>query len=263
MSAHIVAGPVLTGGEALAPALNLYRFPHLYDVLKAPDDGDVAVVRELIERFVGPAPWAILDPACGPGNWLRPFAPHAALLAGNDNCPEMVEYTRAYVGAHTVLGDMYDPQLPHTFDVILEASGVTSLVPDAATLCRWVGTLGSLLSKGGAVVLLMNFETPPAAELPAALWQSDWRPVPGGFARIRYDLLADMPGAQRIRRTVETEGGGWPPMIVEDYDLSVWPSDTLQALAAPPGMRLRACVDAANGQAADAQGERLLVFTAG
>lgn len=258
MSAHFGAG--LTS----APALNLYSFPHLYDVLKAPDDTDVAVVRDLMERFVGPAPWSILDPACGPGNWLRPFAAQASLLAGNDNCPEMVEYTRANVGAHVVLGDMYSPDLPYDFDVVLEASGVTSLVPDTATLAGWIGTLGRLNTRGGAVILLMNFETPPSGELPALLWQSPWREVAGGFARIRYELVAEKPGAQRIRRTVETEGGNWPRQITEEYDLSVWPRQALEHLAQPPGMKLRACVDPTNPGTPDAvpAGERLLVFKA-
>lgn len=264
MSAQTGAALSGTAANLADEALNLYRFPALYDALRAPDDEDITAVRTLISRFVGQGPWSILDPACGPGNWLRPFADDASLLAGNDNCPEMVEYTRQTTGAHVVLGDMFDLRFEQPFDVILEASGVTSLLPDADTLSRWVRSFRSLLTGRGAVVLLLNFEAPVPINLPATLWRTPWRDVPGGQARIHYELLRDEPeaGTQHIRRTVETRGGNWPARIVESYDLRVWKSAELEVLRDIPGFELAACVDPSRPaeNAWQVSGERLLVF---
>ncbi|MCA8917058.1 MAG: class I SAM-dependent methyltransferase [Planctomycetes bacterium] len=260
-----LAAGVAPGHEApAAECLNLYRFPALYDTLKAPDDEDISAVRGLMRRFVGDGPWSILDPACGPGNWLKPFAAEASRLAGNDNCLEMVEYTRANTGAYTVLGDMFELGFDEPFDVILEASGVSSLLPDMATLARWVRSFRPHLSSRGVVILLVNFEVPLPARLPATLWQTPWRPVPGGSARIRYELMGVEPAlrTQHIRRTVETRGGNWPARIVESYDLRIWRPEDLRELQELPGFSLQACLDAArpeNLHAAPA-GERLLLF---
>jgi SAM-dependent methyltransferase len=250
-----------------APAeesLNLYRFPALYDSLKTPDAEDLAAVRSLLRRFVGDSPWSIVDPACGPGNWLRPFREEARLLAGNDNCREMVDYTRETTGALVTLGDMFELRFEHVFDVVLEASGVTSLLPDIDTVQRWVLSFRHLLSARGVVLLLMNFKSPVPAKLPATLWRTPWRNVPGGEARIEYELLRDSKelGSQHIRRTVETRGGDWPRKIVESYDLRVWNPAHLETLRQIPGYELAACVDAAHPDNLSAQpkGERLLVF---
>ncbi|MCB9892818.1 MAG: methyltransferase domain-containing protein [Planctomycetes bacterium] len=260
-----LAAGVASGQEApAAESLNLYRFPALYDTLKAPDDEDITAVRSLIQRCVGEGPWSILDPACGPGNWLKPFAAEASRLAGNDNCPEMVEYTRATTGAHTVLGDMFELAFDEPFDVILEASGVTSLLPDVGTLTRWVRSFRPHLSSRGVVILLLNFEVPLPKRLPATLWRTPWRAVPGGRARIRYELLGVEPDlrTQHIRRTVETQGGDWPARIIESYDLRIWRAGDLAALRDVPGFELEACVDAARPDKLHAapSGERLLVF---
>ncbi|MCC7510734.1 MAG: class I SAM-dependent methyltransferase [Planctomycetes bacterium] len=268
MSAQPGAETLASGtstGSVEAPietSLNLYRFPALYDTLKAPDAEDIAAVRGLITRFVGEPRWSILDPACGPGNWLAPFAADASMLAGNDNCPEMVEYSRANTGALVTLGDMYAPPIDARFDVVLEASGVTSIVPDVDKLGHWVRTLGGMLTPRGAVILLLNFETPVPPRLPATLWRSRWRNVPGGKARIHYELVEDKPGVQHIRRSVDVRGGDWPQRIVEDYELRVWPGEVLDALKQVPGMRLMACADPekAGKWNAAPSGARLLVF---
>jgi len=271
VSAHRDVGLPLAADTSSGPTeapeeepLNLYRFPALYDTLKTPDHEDITAVRALMRRFVGDGPWSILDPACGPGNWLRPFAHEASRLAGNDNCPEMVEYTRETTGAHTVLGDMFELAFDQPFDVILEASGVTSLLPDIDTLARWIGSFRRHLSSRGAVVLMLNFEAPVPPELPATLWRTPWRDVPGGEARIHYELLRDEPEnhSQHIRRTVETRGGDWPRRIVESYDLRVWKAEHLDALRGVPGFELTACTDPAEPthHGAQPQGERLLVF---
>jgi hypothetical protein len=176
----------------------------------------------------------------------------------------MVEYTRDTTGALVTLGDMSELRFEQKFDVVLEASGVTSLLPEVETLRRWIASFRPLLSARGVVLLLVNFKAPVPEKLPATLWRTPWRDVPQGQARIHYELLRDHNGqcSQNIRRTVETRGGNWPKRIVETYDLKVWEPEHLEGLRDIPGYQLAACVDASRPDELNAEpvGERLLVF---
>lgn len=247
---------------------NLYRYPALYDALKTPSGQDVAVVRELITRYTGPAPWSILDPASGPGNWLRPFCDGRNTPVGNDYCLPMVEYvaqTLGPCGCTALHGDMYKLPLVRQFDVVLEASGVTSIVPDVPTLARLLDHWAERLNDRGVMIVLVNF-TEPLPRLPALTWQSENIALPGGGkAGIRYELLEDRPsqGTQVIRRTATTRNApGLPSFVQETYPLRVWkPEEIAQVLGRCRLARHVATADADNGQLnASTVGERHLVF---
>lgn len=250
--------------------VNLYRYPALYDALKTPTPADVAVVRTLIERATGPAPWSILDPASGPGNWLRPFCDGKNQLFGNDFSMPMVEYVRQTLGPCGCVvqhGDMYDLHINQTFDVVLEVSGVTSIMPDVPTLGRVIDHWAQRLRTGGLLLLLVNFrdELPPA--LPATTWEVQGVSLAtGGTAGVRYELLEDRPdqGTQLIRRTVTTEGApGLPPFLREEYALRVWtPAEIEQAIAMCKLARFEAIVhpDNAHDTTCGMRAERYLVF---
>jgi SAM-dependent methyltransferase len=217
---------------------NLYRYPALYDTLKTPEPADVAVLRRIIEHFSGPGPWSMLDPACGPGNWLRPFADGRNQLVGNDYCFEMVEWAERKLRrkcCRVLHGDMYRLDLgEQRFDVIFEASGVTSIVPDLPTLSAWIDQLGTLLAPNGSLVLLFNFTSPLPERFPHLLWRTPWLKMSGGgSARLQYELLEDLAhsGTQRILRTVSTRGmRDVPARIAEDYELRIWRQADLEGL---------------------------------
>lgn len=270
-------GPENEGGEPHVPAspdpadhpVNLYRYPALYDAVKTPSAQDVRVVRDLMTRFCGPPPWSILDPASGPGNWLRPFCDGRNTLVGNDYCRPMVEYvaqTLGPCGCTALHGDMYRLPIVRTFDVVLEASGVTSIVPDVPTLARlldhWAGRLGDR----GVMIVLVNF-TEPVPSLPAVTWQAGKLPLPGGgTAGIRYELLEDRPaqGTQLIRRTVTTQDApGLPRFVQEAYTLRVWKPDEIANVVGQCSVaKLVATVHPDDAAQTNAQrvGERYLVF---
>jgi SAM-dependent methyltransferase len=221
-------------------APNLYRYPHLYDALKTPAEAEVKLLWELLERYTGPGPWHMLDPACGPGNWLRPFLDGQNTLVGNDFCREMVDWIKSQLDTRScraVRGDMYHLGLgAERFDVVFEASGVTSIVPNLAMLSAWIDQLGGYLRPGGAIVLLFNFQSELPDTLPHLLWRTPWQDMPGGgVASLQYELLRDVPerGTQHIQRTVRTHGvSGTPELIQEDYELRVWQPEELRALTA-------------------------------
>ncbi len=249
---------------------NLYRFPALYDALKTPTPADVAVVRALIEHNVGPGPWAILDPASGPGNWLRPFCDGHNRLFGNDFSLPMVRYveqTLGPCGCRVQHGDMYDLRISESFDVVLEVSGVTSIVPDVPTLGRVIDHWARRLRPGGLLLLLVNFQDLLPPQLPAVTWQVQGVPLAaGGTAGVCYELVEDRPhnGTQWIRRTVTTQGApGLPPYLCEEYALRVWsPDEVLAAAALAQNARLDAVVhpDNAFDHVCGMTGERYLVF---
>jgi SAM-dependent methyltransferase len=259
--------------DPLAPAdekPNLYRFPHVYDALKTPPDADVRMLWELIERHVGPGPWHMLDPACGPGNWLRPFLDGRNTLVGNDYCREMVDWIGGQLDpamCRAVRGDMYHLDLgEERFDVVFEASGVTSIVPTLDMLTGWLEQLAGYLQPGGAIALLFNVESPLPEVLPHVLWRTHWQDVPGGgVASLEYALLRDMKdrGTQHILRTVRTRGvPHTPELIQEDYELRVWRPDELVVLGnSLSGARLVEAIDAHTGERQrEPQGECYLVF---
>lgn len=266
------------GGEPEEPAspdpaqhpVNLYRYPALYDALKTPTPADVAVVRTLIERAAGPAPWAILDPASGPGNWLRPFCDGKNQLYGNDFSMPMVQYVRQTLGPCGCVvqhGDMYNLHIDQTFDVVLEVSGVTSIMPDVPTLGRVIDHWAERLRPGGLLLLLVNFADTLPPALPAVTWEVQGVPLAtGGTAGVRYELLEDRPeqGTQLIRRTVTTEGApGLPPFLREEYALRVWtPAEVEQAISMCKLARFETVVhpDNASDTQCGMRGERYLVF---
>jgi SAM-dependent methyltransferase len=253
---------------------NLYRYPALYDALKTPDAGDVAVLAQILERFVGAGPWAMLDPACGPGNWLRPFADGRNQLVGNDYCFDMVAWAARELRrkrCKVLHGDMYRLDLAgQRFEVVFEASGVTSIVPDLATLAAWIAQLGSYLKPNGAVVLLFNFTSPLPAQLPHLLWRTPWlKMAGGGSARLQYELLEDLShtGTQRILRTVSTRGmRDVPERLAEDYELRIWTRADLEGLrSALKQLSIAAVLDPQltdpfSNHAAEPVGERYVVF---
>jgi ubiquinone/menaquinone biosynthesis C-methylase UbiE len=257
-----------------AEPLNLYQFPVLYDTLKTPDAPDIELVRRVFQRHVGSGPWRLLDPACGPGNWLKPFADGRNTIVGNDYCDEMVQWVHGTLRQRRVRaqhGDMYRLDFgTERFDIVLEASGVTSIVPDAARLASWIDDLARWLSPRGAMVFLVNCESPVPQRLPALLWRTPWKLIPGGGkARLQYELLEDLPerGTQRIRRTVSTQNvRNCPAQIQEHYELKVWRKHEVeQVISSLQRVRLASVIDPEHPRALDQpapewQGERFFVF---
>ena len=132
---------VLTARERPpGPPPDLYDFPEVYAALRAPADDLLVGVRRIIATYAHPPGVSpdrmlrLLDPACGPANWLVPFARDGHHVAGNDLSREMVRGARDTLGrmgaSHEIVrGDMRHLALASgPFDVALEIAGSTGLL---------------------------------------------------------------------------------------------------------------------------------------
>lgn len=89
------SGLTSTGEEVIEndrAKANLYFYSEIYNALKHPDPEDVIRLRNLAARHLGERDWRILDPACGPANWLKAFSNGRNVLVGNDRCDAMVHF---------------------------------------------------------------------------------------------------------------------------------------------------------------------------
>ncbi len=236
--------------ESMVRAPDLYAYPQVYGAIRAPDPDLLEGVFRLIRLHLGrePAddsePLRVLDPACGPGNWLEPFAVRGHHVAGNDLSVEMVEGARHRLADvarsfEVVRGDMRTLALSSgPFDVALEIAGSTGILETSEDLDALFDGVARHLRPGGlflVTVFLDQRGEGPSARLPRTTHESAWLPVrlPNGTcgeARARYEHLgwrADPPAA-RMRRTVEMRDlPGHPREVVEEYTLRAWPREDL------------------------------------
>lgn len=252
---------------------SFYDFPVLYDRLKRPSSDEVAFVLELAARHAGACPLRILDPACGPGNWLAPFAQAGCHVIGNDLNEFMAAFAaqRFADGTGQIFhGDMFELELPPaSVDLIIEASGVTSIM-SGAQFSALLDRLERFLTLDGKIFLLVNFhEEHQFSELPATLWDTGERELPeGGTARLQYILVEDYPstGRQIIRRIISTTNApAFPAQLDETYPMNTWSLDRIRAAVADTSLEIVGNYDYRDLDTTDGAGnpsanERLLVL---
>lgn len=252
-------------------------------------DGQVRFEFEPAPSRSGALP-SIMDPACGPANWLEPFARAGHRVAGNDLSPHMVAGARRAVAAiarergerpeevgEVIWGDMRDLRFTTgPFDVAIEIAGTTGLLERPEDLLAHLTTVGEHLRPGGLFLVTVFFDRRAehgVAGLPLPLLCHDTRllPVhldgrPQGTARARYELIGweENPPAMRMRRTVLTRDvPGCPPQIVEEYALRIWPEHEVTSLIERTGLYEVLSMEGLpeeSGPAQDPLGEQTLVL---
>ena len=213
-----------------------YRLPEVYDRLRAPYPAMQRAASAAIARWLDGACHRVLDPACGPGNWLWPFAQQGLHVAGNDLVAEMIDYARrrfaSLPGSHEfVVGDMCDLQLQSgPFDVALDIAGTCNHLPDDEHLIRHFRSVAAHLRPGGVFLVSIFLDNGASLDLPQELYERPFTPLEQGEASIRYDLLARWPGFERIRRTISLRGGPeGNRQLAEEYDSRVFTSAEITA----------------------------------
>jgi SAM-dependent methyltransferase len=230
--------------------MNLYRHPELYHALRSPDPDTLLLVRSLIAEHLGAPLTSLLDPACGPGTWLAPFASGRVLLAGNDLYEEMVQDARINLAEHPTEfthGDMR--QLRFTrgpFDVAMEVSGTSSHLETPAGLRELLEAMHGQVRSGGLVLLtvLMEHKWEPIVE-PKTAWRSPPVALPSGAtAHIEYRIIGREPppggSIEHIERIVEVARlngvDGGPAVHIEhvrdQYGLRVWSASEITGVVA-------------------------------
>jgi SAM-dependent methyltransferase len=194
------------------------RHAELYDLAFAWDVEDE--VDWLLGRL-GPECRSVLEPGCGPGRVLEPFARRGLDVVGIDRSAAMVELARAR-GLEVVLADMTDFDLGRTFDgAVCPINTLAHLAP--GELGRHLERMGRHLRPGARYLVQL--------QLGGGRHSSRWET---GSLRVtwtteRVDLAA---GRQQQRSRIELGSG---EVVEELHELTLWTPETwASAIAASP-----------------------------
>ena len=218
---------------------SLYRYPDIYAALFSPEPTLRQDVESWIARHLDGPPSKVLDPACGPGNWLLPFADRGIHVAGNDIAPQMVRAAQQRLrGAphEVVQGDMRDLRLTTgPFDLALSLDASIGHLPDQQAISTHLAAVHGQLRPGGIYILgavvADRDEIADSVEL-----LHEWEPtaIPsGGVASLRLDSLRrdPMAGQETIRLELFTRGvPDCPEHLEEIYTLQTLQVRQLEAL---------------------------------
>lgn len=249
--------------------MSLYHYPDVYSALRAPSPAMVRGARLAINAHALGEVRRIMDPACGPANWLVPFAIDGLFVAGNDISPDMVSRARKVLFGfpHEIIqGDMRSLRFSSGhFDVAIELAGTVSQL-DPPDFDAHLQSVAAHLRPGGLFLMTLFFEVdrPPSPE-PVVSYQSGAIPLErGGQAKVTYEVIAWNPSDRRehMRRTVRLEGVPDAPPVLEDaYTLRIWREDEARRHIEATGLFDILDTDAiqVDGQS-DPEGERTLVL---
>ncbi len=230
------------------PVTSLYDLPEIYAELLAPAEDLVEDVREWLADALDRPLASILDPACGPGTWLLPFATRGLRVAGNDLSAAMIGSARRRLPrgrAELTIGDMRRLRLAGApFDAALNLHGSVGHLGSDSDVVEHLRSVASCLRAGGVYLLgLSVFDETPLASEPVLLFQTPpTKLAAGGTAAVLYESLGRdaLARSERIRVLVLTHDvPGAPPTLLEEYDLRTFTFDALLAiLDAVPEFRL-------------------------
>ena len=254
---------------------SLYDYPMLYEAVRGPTAEETASLSRILETHLGRRPTSVMDPACGPGSWLEPFARKSTFVAGNDISPRMVAVTRLRLHSwrsEITEGDMRTLSFRSgPFDAAFELSGALGMLLDVSSILSFLQSLGRALVQGGVALLDAHFrDAGQVGPLPRVCWSHG--PVHlalGQSASVIYEILREdtQKGIEWVRRSVRVQGAtGRPTLIMDEYPIKIWkPEDFIKMLAPVSGFQLEAVYreDGADWYRADRDdlmGERLVLL---
>ena len=89
-----------------------YDHPSWYDILHTPGTArEVTGLQRIARRYAGAGAMRWLEPACGPGRYLRVAAGRGVRVAGFDLNPAMVAYARAWFERRGLRGDVFEADM--------------------------------------------------------------------------------------------------------------------------------------------------------
>ena len=224
---------------------SLYDFPELYGTLLAPDLDLVRDAKAWMRRFGRGAVTAIMDPACGPGTYLLPFAKRGVRVAGNDLRPSMIaEAHRVLSGrpAELVVGDMRELEFASgPFDVAFNFHGSVGHLDSDEAVVQHLESVAAHLRSGGLYLLGLTISDGDAREeQPLELFQTAPTPIPsGGTAAVAYESVwRDPVISQELLRVIvlTKDVPGAPPFFVEEYVLQTFGQRRLEGLLRDSGV---------------------------
>ncbi len=227
--------------------VGIYSYPLIYATLVNPETALVAAVQEWAQQHSGHAPRRVMDPACGPGKWLLPFAVQGSAVAGVDIQPGMVDEAQKLLWRYEseiVLADMRDlPLHSGPFDLALNLYSSVAHLPDFAAVEQHLRRVQQLLEPGGLYFLGLTVqELGVPLEAGEVLLQTPPTPIPGGgVAAVHYESAGiDAATGREIIRILLLAHGvpGVPEQSTDEYQLLLFQRDTLLAMLAASGFAL-------------------------
>lgn len=229
--------------------MSLYDYPELYHVLLAPEQDMMDDLYAWMDRHLEGSCNRVMDPACGPGTALLPFAEDGCFVAGNDLAAGMVATAGKVLGEWPTelrQGDMrHLPFETGPFDVALNLYASIGHLPDDDAVAEHLEAVARNLRKGGLYFLGLTVCDGEADTTPLQLFEAEPTPIPsGGMAAVAYEsVYRDPPKREeRIRVVVLTKGvAGAPPQLVEEYTLLTFSAEQLASvIARVPSLELAA-----------------------
>jgi len=229
--------------------MSLYRHPEVYATLLYPEPDLLDALFGWIGNYLKGDCDAVMDPCCGPGTWLLPFAIREYQVAGNDLLPEMVEEAGrrlAGLGAELTQGDMRELDFDSgPFDVAMNLHGSVGHLPDEDAVRAHLAAVREQLRPDGLYLIgLCVFDGDASDDETQVLYESDPTPVPsGGMASVRYESIRRDPVSSRetIRVHLLTKDvSGCPETMEEEYDLRTFHAEELRTLVEEAGFELLA-----------------------
>ncbi len=228
---------------------SLYNYPAVYEALLAPDEEDKReVMRWCADHLDGPLK-RVMDPACGPGTWLLPFARKGCFVAGNDLSQGMVDRAKRVLDGYPhllVQGDMRALCMgDEHYDVTLNLDASIGHLPDHDAVLQHLQSVRTHTRPGGLYIVgLMGLDGEGLDTQKESLFVCSMTAIPtGGYASVAYaSRWRDKTNKrEQIEVLVSTEGvEGCPETIHEYYELLTFPSEDLRALVVASGWELEA-----------------------
>lgn len=231
------------------PPTSHYHHPEAYAALFDPDAEELARIERLAVPHVG---WigSVMDPACGPGSYLVPWATAGRRVAGNDIEPAMIAYAGERLEgceAELTLGDMR--RLRFTtgpFDLALNLNLTLGHLPDDAAVLEHLQAVAANLRPGGVYLLSLTLLPGGRADGRSELvHRSQWQALPSGErAAIVYTSTHRDPvqRRERIEVCLRLRGGGDDEVVIaESYELLTFTPAAVYALTEAADFELMQC----------------------
>jgi len=231
-----------------------YQRSELYAAFFSPSDEMRGSVDRLVRKHLGRKPRRVLDPACGPGLWLKHFLRAGAEVAGSDLEESAVALAAKRLpprGARVAVGDMRRPpdELGADFDCVINLDNSLGHLADYMDVAEHFASIRMRLAPRGVYIVgLALREDDDAIDTGVVFERGPVDIEGGGFAALRTESLGLQPRTrcERIRQiTITANVKDTPAVIAEQYDLLTFTMEMLRdILTAAGGFEVLGCYDA-------------------
>lgn len=228
--------------------MSVYDYPEVYATLMYPESDLLEHLLGWLEEHLEGPMNAVMDPCCGPGTWLVPFAARGYRVAGNDGAEGMIGEARRRLAEleleeepELTVGDMRElPLTSGPFDVTINLHASVGHLPDEESVVRHLRSVASQMRPGGIYLCGIIVSDGQTVETePELLYESDPLPMAsGGMAACHYSSTRrdHVKGEETIQVLIlTTEVPDTPERIEDSYVLRSYTAETWERILAEAG----------------------------